>query len=690
MTPEVKRLAVTVAPEKPEYRPGDSARVRVRVRDAQGHGARSEVTLWAVDEGVLSLTGYKTPDPIDLVYRERGLGLRLASNMTRVAPQVPEGTEGPARAGRWRWRGRRRRPSLALPDDRVLPRLRRHRRAGQRASLTAKLPDNLTTFRVMAVAVTAADRYGKGESSLLVTRPLLARQALPRFVRPGDQFTAGAVINRRDGAAVPVNVRAARPARRSTGSPDKTVTLAASRGAEVRFPFVATRVDSATFRFDVSGGGFADAVRVVASGAPGISSARSHARRRAARHGDGGARASRRHRPRALASLGEPRRVTAADDSRHGADAPRLSVLLLRAGGQRGDAAHRALPRAAADGHCRLLTSDPRGDIARAVDMLSRRQRSDGGIGYWSADRLDERVAQRLRGHRAARRARHRRAGRHGGTCRGSRDYLSHDLHATKPSCRRARSRVVATIVTMRLATRWRRSTSSAASVDPDVAAENELVRSAAHADAGGSRAAGRGAGAPQADRRGAAAHGADLGARAGRGSPRGDPGFRAHVAFYFDSYVRPIARILTATLAVDPQHALIGPLVETLVGEQDGAPAWMWNTQDYRRRRSRRSPRSIACAASSRSAACAYGSRDNSVLTAGAARDSSVALTGLLADATDGRMLRASLDAGPGDGVGLLLPRGDGDSVDAAGDAGGQGHSRRAVVRALRDRQRR
>ena len=83
----------------------------------------------------------------------------------------------------------------------------------------AKLPDNLTTFRVMAVAVTATDRYGKGESSLLVTRPLLARQALPRFVRPGDRFTAGAVINRRDGSAATVNVRAhSRPASRSTAT----------------------------------------------------------------------------------------------------------------------------------------------------------------------------------------------------------------------------------------------------------------------------------------------------------------------------------------------------------------------------------------------------------------------------------------------------------------------------------------
>src|SRR5205085_8727501 len=99
VTPEVKRLTVAIEPDKPEYRPADSARVRVHVRDALAHGSRSEVTLWAVDEGVLALTGYKTPDPIDLIYRERGLGLRLASNMTSVAPQIPEGEKGRREAG---------------------------------------------------------------------------------------------------------------------------------------------------------------------------------------------------------------------------------------------------------------------------------------------------------------------------------------------------------------------------------------------------------------------------------------------------------------------------------------------------------------------------------------------------------------------------------------------------------------
>src|SRR5690606_3132466 len=99
VTPEVKRLAVEVRPERPEYRPGDTARVHMRVRDAAGRGQRAEVTLWAVDEGVLALTGYRTPDPIDLLYPPRGVGMRLASNLVAVAAQIPEGEKGRREAG---------------------------------------------------------------------------------------------------------------------------------------------------------------------------------------------------------------------------------------------------------------------------------------------------------------------------------------------------------------------------------------------------------------------------------------------------------------------------------------------------------------------------------------------------------------------------------------------------------------
>ncbi|MGH7519257.1 MAG: Ig-like domain-containing protein, partial [Gemmatimonadales bacterium] len=194
VTPEPKRLTVAVEPAQPEWRPGDTAQVSVSV-STSGRGVRSEVTLWAVDAGVLALTGYTTPDPIDLIYRPRGLGLRLASNLTSVAAQIPEGQKGKRAPGggggldaadvlRSRFQTTAFFLGSVVTDS-----------AG-RAIARAKLPDNLTTFRLMAVAVTAGDRYGKGESSLLVTRPLVARPALPRFLRDGDRFAAGVVVNR--------------------------------------------------------------------------------------------------------------------------------------------------------------------------------------------------------------------------------------------------------------------------------------------------------------------------------------------------------------------------------------------------------------------------------------------------------------------------------------------------------------
>ncbi|HUC41540.1 MAG TPA: hypothetical protein VMR92_11935, partial [Gemmatimonadales bacterium] len=52
---------------------------------------------------------------------------------------------------------------------------------------------------------------------------------------------------------------------------------------------------------------------------------------------------------------------------------------------------------------------------------------------------------------------------------------------------------------------------------------------------------------------------------------------------FYFWSGQRPLARLLSATLAVDSTNALIGPLVESLVIQsRSSSSRWYWNTQDY------------------------------------------------------------------------------------------------------------
>jgi hypothetical protein len=117
---------------------------------------------------------------------------------------------------------------------------------------------------------------------------------------------------------------------------------------------------------------------------------------------------------------------------------------------------------------------------------------------------------------------------------------------------------------------------------------------------------------------------------------------------FYFYSYAMPYARILLATLAIDPSNALIGPLVETIV---ENARASYWTTQDI-------GAAAAALAALERQRN-ASGDRDVRILAGGrvllergtSTKDSSVTLQGLLTSAQGQQELRLALQAGAGDG---------------------------------------
>jgi uncharacterized protein YfaS (alpha-2-macroglobulin family) len=122
---------------------------------------------------------------------------------------------------------------------------------------------------------------------------------------------------------------------------------------------------------------------------------------------------------------------------------------------------------------------------------------------------------------------------------------------------------------------------------------------------------------------------------------------------FYFESPIRPIGRILLATLAVDPTNALVGPLVETLVQQGRATRAtWEWNTQDLASTVSALAAvERLEHTTAARSVRVRSGDRDvfNAV---GAQSNDSRALTGLLQDRPSGPALHLTLDAGPGDGA--------------------------------------
>ena len=581
VTPETKRLAVTVQPLAPEYRPGDSARVRLHVADAGGMGRRAEVTLWAVDEGVLALTGYKTPDPLDLLYRERGLGMRLASNLVAVAPQIPEGEKG------------RRNPGGGGGADAADVLRSRFKTtafflgsvvtdAQGNAVATAKLPDNLTTFRVMAVAVTQGDRFGSGDAKMLVTRPLVARPALPRFLRPGDEFTAGAVVNRRSGAPGPVILQAAVTGAELRGDAELHATLDAARGSELRFPFRAPptnagdRGDTAVFRFTATGGNDVDAVEARLPFRPD-------------------------YHPRAYTASGVLHDTATVELVLPEGTDPARSRLEVSLGGSvlalvRGayeqlrvypwycteqvTSAARpllALYNAGTMTGAKFAPATAKRDLELAVRMLADRQREDGGIGYWGADQWTSPWLTAYAGGFLLD-ARESGIAVNDSLLARIGDYLERSLAQPLPPD-----------APLYRWWDWRASVLAerVAAVDflsrmkkPNVAVENQLIAQAAQL-----RWEDRARLAEVVARRGATRAGAELLASEWslvqiEGRRAVLPAAARDSLFYFESTVRPAARLLLATIAVAPNHPLVGPLVENVV-QQGRATRW-WNTQDW------------------------------------------------------------------------------------------------------------
>ncbi|MFL5560094.1 MAG: hypothetical protein ACJ79K_01340, partial [Gemmatimonadaceae bacterium] len=115
---------------------------------------------------------------------------------------------------------------------------------------------------------------------------------------------------------------------------------------------------------------------------------------------------------------------------------------------------------------------------------------------------------------------------------------------------------------------------------------------------------------------------------------------------------VRPAARLLLATLAVAPDHPLVGPLVENMVQQGRAARGSWWNTLDWGLAVQalsafdrKQQPKGASSDATLR---VRSGGRllFTSAITGGAAADSSAPLSGLLTDAPDGaQALRLQLE---------------------------------------------
>ncbi len=216
VAPAPHRLAVEVTPGARVAAPGDTLPVELAVTDAQGRPAAGQAVVMVVDEAVLGLTGMKTPDPVAGLFRPEALGVRTAESRLELPAArrarhdllFPGGDgedfdeEGEADGARAPVELRNLFQSTAFYAPAVAV------GADGRARVDVTLPDNLTSYRVMAVVVDAGTASGSADARVTVKKPLMVSPVLPRFVHPGDRLRVGAQLF--NGTAEPgeVTVRA--------------------------------------------------------------------------------------------------------------------------------------------------------------------------------------------------------------------------------------------------------------------------------------------------------------------------------------------------------------------------------------------------------------------------------------------------------------------------------------------------
>ncbi len=152
---------------------------------SEAKGKPMAYTLYVVDEGLLDLTGFKTPDPWKNFYGKEALGVRTWDLFSEVIGAFTAGFDrllsiggGDTRIHQDKQKTRRFTPVVKSFGPVYLE-------PGKRSSHTFNMPQYVGSVRVMVVAAHEG-AYGNAEKTAAVKSPLMVLGTLPRVAGPGE------------------------------------------------------------------------------------------------------------------------------------------------------------------------------------------------------------------------------------------------------------------------------------------------------------------------------------------------------------------------------------------------------------------------------------------------------------------------------------------------------------------------
>lgn len=200
--PSARELEASVSLAE-TIRPTEPATVTVTVSDPGPDAGPIYGVVFAVDDGVLNLTNYQSPDPAQFYLGQRRLGLSVRDGYGQLIDAA--GLEiGEIRTGG---------DGMAALDTAQLGALPKKNRpiavwvSGIQElkpganEIAFDAPDFDGRLRVMATVWTAKRVSTVADSKVIVRRPVAADAMIPRFLAPGDEALATVALHNLDGAA---------------------------------------------------------------------------------------------------------------------------------------------------------------------------------------------------------------------------------------------------------------------------------------------------------------------------------------------------------------------------------------------------------------------------------------------------------------------------------------------------------
>ena len=259
--PEAFQLDVRLIAPANRFEPRQTVGLDLLVKDQRGNPLQGEFSVAVVDKAIFALSNPNAADIVTAFYGEQPLGvftsLSLAAYIGRI-PLLPRGLGGGGGGDALQFSLRSDFQDTAFWAGAV------ETDSSGYARIEFALPDNLTTWVVMVRGLTRDARVGEASREIVVSKDLLIRPVLPRFVVAGDRLEIGAVVQNNTDRQLDVTIRlqSSGLALEDPALERQALQLAANSRQRVNWWVKVEDVSSASLIFAVEGGGLQDAVMI--------------------------------------------------------------------------------------------------------------------------------------------------------------------------------------------------------------------------------------------------------------------------------------------------------------------------------------------------------------------------------------------------------------------------------------------